>query len=398
VLHKIAARDADIPAIVAALERGADPNAKNAAGQNFFHVLPRRFLRSLADNDWNGLIWVLQRLNRFKIRFEDCDAFGRNFFHLVTHRGAVLDRNELQVLKFLHIELIPSRDAFGWEPTMKDEVSSGSSGHGSVALRCPGSPVVADLNLSGANYRKPLVEKGSSVSALLNAEAAVSSEEQAFLSKHARLIEAARMAFEVPKIEDLEGRNGLQCLAEASLTLSIDSENTPSGTSNKRKRGQADADASSMRLVLRYELVEQLIAAGVSLNNYDKQGNTVLMSFLTHLHDGEDDKTLAKLLRHIIQGGADIHLRNRHGESALHVAVRLGRKVATRILLENGANVHARTLEGKGVLEIGELHYFKAREDQALYASIHACMALTIQYGAKAAPSLVQEWQLCDDE
>jgi ankyrin repeat protein len=116
------------------------------------------------------------------------------------------------------------------------------------------------------------------------------------------------------------------------------------------------------------------------------------MAFVTHLCDGEDDKILTKLLRHLTHNGANLHWRNRQGETALHIAVRLGRKSATRVLLEDGANVHARVVEGKGVLAVGEAHYLKARNNQQLYASIMACMALAIQFGAVAAPTLVQEW------
>jgi len=141
-----------------------------------------------------------------------------------------------------------------------------------------------------------------------------------------------------------------------------------------------------------------MVSLGVDINNYDKHGNTVIMTFVTHLKDGEDDKTLAILFGHLINKGANIHWRNRQGETALHIAVRLGRKIATRVLLENSANVHARTAEGKGVLALGETHYFAAREDPLLYASIMACMALCIRHGAVAAPTLVQEWSVRDGE
>lgn len=75
-----------------------------------------------------------------------------------------------------------------------------------------------------------------------------------------------------------------------------------------------------------------------------------------------------------------------------HIAVRLDRKIATRVLLEDGANVHTQTVEGKGALAVGEAHYLKARNNQQLYASIMARMALAIQFGAVATPMLVQEW------
>jgi hypothetical protein len=213
-----------------------------------------------------------------------------------------------------------------------------------------------------------------------------------FIFKHARLLETAGLAIDVPDIEDTIGRNGLQCLAEASLNLGEDPEILE--PNHKRKRDQSDPDPSKTRLTFRYELVQKMVHVGVDVNNYDKKGNTVLMAFVTHLQDGEDDKTLTQILQHLIQNGANVHWRNREGETALHIAVRLGRKVATRVLLMNSASVHARTAEGKGILALGEVYYLKARQDPPLYASIMACMALCIRYGAVARPTSVQEWSL----
>jgi len=183
--------------------------------------------------------------------------------------------------------------------------------------------------------------------------------------QHARLLELARNALDDPDLQDSNGRNGLQCLAEASL---------------------------SDRLDLRYEMTRNLVSTGVNVNNYDRRGSTVLMAFVAYLPDGEDDSLLQLLLVYLISHGANLHWRNRQGETALHIAVRLGRKVATKVLLENGANVHARTAGGNGVLAVGQTHYLKARENPQLYASIMACMALAMQYKAVAAPTLVQEW------
>jgi hypothetical protein len=126
----------------------------------------------------------------------------------------------------------------------------------------------------------------------------VDEDESSIIFEHVGLLETARIAMDVPFIEDSEGRNGLQCLAEASLTLNIDNSRTLGGKSNKRKRDQSSPDASSTRLNLRYELVQNMVSLGVDVNNYDKHGNTVLMAFVTHLKDGEDDKTLAILFRH----------------------------------------------------------------------------------------------------
>jgi hypothetical protein len=77
VLHMLAARGADISVIFKALKQGADPNAKNSAGQNFAHLFTRKFLQILAA-DQMVLIYVLRKLATFQFRFLDCDLFGRS--------------------------------------------------------------------------------------------------------------------------------------------------------------------------------------------------------------------------------------------------------------------------------------------------------------------------------
>lgn len=210
--------------------------------------------------------------------------------------------------------------------------------------------------------------------------------------KHARFIETARLALDAPWIEEPEGRNGLQCVAEAVLDIHVEDGKVVSSKACKRKRSQPENLVLSLRLHLRYELVKSLVSCGANVNNYDSSGSTVLMAFVTHLPDGEDDKTISKILEHLLRNGANLHWRNREGETALYIAVCLGRKVATRVLLDHGANVHARTADGTGILLAAEYHYLKARDNPQLYASIWACMARIIGYGAKPSPTLVQEW------
>ncbi|PMD31522.1 ankyrin [Hyaloscypha variabilis F] len=402
VLHMLAARGADFEVIIDVLQQGVDGNAKNTAGQSFLHVLRHRFLTVLATHR-RTLFYFLQKLNSFKIKFLDCDLFGRSFFHLLTRQARNLDRNSLSVLQYLNVRLPTSRDAFGWiaaldakaagkefdrkcrngntqEHYEEAENTDGSSSQKSFDTECSPSIVcdATSIDSTPTSNDWPIASQDN-----LN-------DADALVYKHARLLEIATKAIDSPHIEDPEGRNGLQCLAEA--VLDIDKKNALSENSNKRKRDQSKPDSSSKWLTIRYELAQEMVSLGVHINNYDKNGNTVLMAFVTHLPDGEDDKTLAKLFHHLIRSGANMHWRNRSGETALHIAVRLGHKVATRVLLESGANVHSRTSEGKGVLAVGETYYFRAREEPRLYASIMACMALCIQYGAVAAPTLVQEW------
>jgi hypothetical protein len=296
---------------------------------------------------------------------------------VLTLEASDVKDNALQGLTWLDRQNRPARDAFGWTSAIDPTTQAGTT---APAQR---TYTLAEL----AKYPHLSSGEGSP-----EEDFSESADPNFLIFKHARLLETARLAIDVPDIEDTQGRNGLQCLAEASLSLGDDEEISPAN--NKRKRDQSDPDPAKTRLAFRYELVQKMIEVGVDVNNYDKKGNTVLMAFITHLQDGEDDKTLTRLLNYIIQNDANIHWRNRDGESALHIAVRLGRKVATRVLLTNGANVHARNTDAKGILAVGEAHYLRAKKDPPLYASIMACMALCIQYGAVARPTLVQEWSI----
>lgn len=416
VLHMLAARGASFDVIFQALERGVDGNATNTSGQTFLHVMRPQILHTFAA-DSDTLVWILQKMNPFNIKFHICDVFGRSFFHLLAREADRLEHHSLTTLEMLNIVPPSSRDAFGYVPKalqdfpeqLKDpyrcdnplDASQGwSPGYNisteprefrrpnSIIHSMPTPEILPPINT-------PISTPESKIGGSPPENESDIHDNETLVLHHARLLEVARSAFATPCIEDQEGHNGLQCLAEASLTLSIDnSQVLVKGSTNKRKADQPEPERVSSRLDLRYELVERLISAGVSLNNHDHSGNTVLMSFVRYLKDGEDDRTLAKIFRHLVQRGACIHWRNRQGETALHIAVKLGRKVATRVLLESGSNVHARDSDGLGVLGVGEKHYLQARNDPALYASIMACMAQCIQYGASADPKLVHEWSI----
>ncbi|RKF60329.1 putative ankyrin repeat protein [Erysiphe neolycopersici] len=416
VLHMLAARGAPLDVIFEALERGVDGNTVNTSGQTFLHVIRRQVLRNFVE-DSDTLMWILQKLNPFNVKVNICDVFGRSFFHLLAQQADRLEQHSLTTLQMLNIVPSSSRDAFGYVPRALHTNSKRNDAVYSYETTLGTSKNWSQYNMSNEprEFRRPnsIIHNIPNDELIVPIDVSANSPEQLaggtnsdydsdlhddnemLVHRHARLLEIARSAFMTPTIEDVEGRNGLQCLAEASLTLSIDNSQVfVKGSTNKRKADQPEPERVSSRLDLRYELVDKLVLAGVCLNNYDRAGNTVLMAFVQNLKDGEDDKTLAKLFRYLIERGANIHGRNRQGEIALHIAVKLGRKVATRVLLETGSNVHARNADELGVLGIGEKYYFKARNNPTLYASIMACMAQCIQYGAAAMPTLAQEWSV----
>jgi ankyrin repeat protein len=417
VLHLLAARGSSWDTILEVISLGADVNAKNIARQNFLQVADCTIFEELEKQASNGRIGtILDVLETSGFEFYHSDYFGRSFFHMIYKR---LQRQSvaLHSMEALGIKLPITRDAFG---CIVSERKRKQVGAGDVlqltGLLTPESylsspptpqPSIWPFGTSRSSVKEApslSTQSSDSMGTTRNGISIANSKSRpaipgtnltdADLWKNARLIETARLASCATWIEETEGRNGLQCLAEAVLDIHIENDKViKSNTSSmKRKRCQQDISPGSQRLQLRYQLVKDLVARGVDVNNYDNRGSTVLMAFITHLADGEDDKVLAKILTHLIRHGANIHWRNRQGDSALHVAIRLGRKVATRVLLDHGANVHARNAEGKGVLSVGQSHYFAARDEPSLYAAIMVCMALAIDYGAVAAPSIVQEW------
>jgi hypothetical protein len=202
---------------------------------------------------------------------------------------------------------------------------------------------------------------------------------------HANLLRTIRKAGLWAWFEDSNGRNGLHCLAEVLLKFSV--HGAPSSNVPHTK---LDDPARALNPRERYLI--DLLNSGVDPNNYDKQGHTPLMAFITHLRADEDDELTTRLLHLLVQKKANIHYRNRQGETALHIAVKLGRRAATKFLLQHKANVHARTASGMGVLALGQEACKKSRDDQVLYAQSMLCMSLAIDSGAVSAPTVLQEW------
>jgi len=196
--------------------------------------------------------------------------------------------------------------------------------------------------------------------------------------EHAQMLRTVIKAGEDPQHEDNFGRNGFHCLAEVSLTLSGNEE--------------PKLDNAAQRLCPRRQCyLNQLLQSGVNPNSYDCEGCTPLMSFIIDIRDESDDQTI-QLLGLLLEGGANINNRNRQGESALHIAVRLDRRNVTQFLLYGGANVYARTSRGFGVLAHGVKYGDKASVDSLLYAQICLCVDLVGRAGAIAAPTILDEW------
>lgn len=105
---------------------------------------------------------------------------------------------------------------------------------------------------------------------------------------------------------------------------------------------------------------------------------TLLMARIRSGPSNDDD------IASLINDDLSIDTQNEKGETALHLAVKLGKLSATKALLERGAKVNKRDKRGRGVLIAAERVQRREKENDGLYARIAACMALAIDAGAVA--------------
>ncbi|KUJ15364.1 uncharacterized protein LY89DRAFT_735483 [Mollisia scopiformis] len=334
ILHLLASRGASTGLIQNALTSGMDGNAKNTAGQTFLHCLPYIDL-------WNPDLHFelssrssLQLVVKCSVDITACDPFGRTFAHLLTYnaftnhlyRRDSESRDLFELLVWSH-RSTHKRDAFGWIPTnlnwrLSEKIMQANYGRTGIGAVGPFS-----FNVPSQSQQSFIEEVGEEIRLPASANAV------SLITMHARLLETAALALDVPNTEDSRGRNGLHCLAEVSLDLHKVTDVLHSGakTSKKRKRDQIVSEPSviwTSGLQYRYGLLQQMIKSGVDVNSYDKFGNTVLMAFVSHLDDGLENNTLSAIFRFLVNHGADPGRRNRKGETALHIAV----KLATRLL------------------------------------------------------------------
>lgn len=392
----------------------------NNAEQTFLHVLHLSWFTDLSapSAPLRQLLAFIHDTTPSLLHLSD--IYGRTFFH---RAHALLRDPELLspllsplLAASISAPLPPIRDAFGFSP-LADEGPF-------LPPRRPGS------------------------SPFSSTPPPPSSDEGAFLAYHARLVQVIQSSYTDPLVEDAAGRNGLHCLAQAilhqqamdeqrsvllsstggsgggsgsgsgrpgkrklDLSLPGSATSTPSSSAAAATRtggGDLNMNTPETPLVTRLRHLSSILqsypphSAQAAANHYSRAGDTVLMAFITHLSDDQDDKskTLLAILETLIRWGARIEARSRRGETALLVAARLGRKVALTTLLEHGANVHVRDVDGRGVLEVVDVACRGARDDVVLYARLEACRVLLTgrrDWGVVGKPGVVLEWKTRTD-
>ncbi|GKU00737.1 hypothetical protein FLAG1_02256 [Fusarium langsethiae] len=351
-------------------------NEQNTAGQTLLHVLHTSWFH-------NGLYLqhLLDILAGKGFDFSTRDHYGRSFSHILLLRDASIDlRNHL--LQLCSPTSYQKRDAFNMTPT---DVSVPEPTIGINRTYTQAMDIDPPVPTSRHDRADPYHTTD--------------------LQQEARTLEYIRAAVNDPLLEDPEGRNGLQCLAAATLSsisvtqkYNLDKEGMPNYQRNKKEKVSKYSDSSTDRLEFRRMLLESLLAAGVDPNHYDTHGNTPLMVFAAQLPEDDDYTNGPDIIKDLIKAGAAVNARNRAGETALHIAVRCGHKLAVKQLVNSGANVHARDAAGRSVLEVADVKMRSLRgQDEAEYAHLEACRAWlsgTVG-GAVQEPTVIQEWEVC---
>lgn len=358
VLHLIAARAPSLDVLLATVETAPRDVlvATNSAGQNFLHVLAPQF-RSDTEDNLESLWKPLDEMGLIRLIFEP-DVYGRSFGHLF--KSSQLSKKDYEYPA--HVRFL--RDAFGaipqrYRPSTRAIVYDKED--------------FASLTIPWISYdHNPPMETPSETPGAFELDAKLSRGWD---------------------FEDEYGRHSLQRIADLSIPLAHFGEGgsvlLKGAVWNSRKDNLRDLEEDCS---LRLRAVRALIRATAAVNHYDCHGNTVLMSFVAGFPDSQNIPALQEIIQLLCKKGANINARNRAGETALHVAVRLGKKLAVRTLVDNGANVHVRDGRGRSLLDVADARIIRAR-DPMVYANLEACRAwLSGPGGAVQNPTVVMEW------
>lgn len=362
----------------------------NTAGQTFLHVLHNSWFQ-----EGSRLDDLLDTLRAENFDLFATDVYGRSVFHILRMKRRASTRFSAQGFDLSRIN---RRDAFGMKPM---DARPSADADCSAAYQMPHGTVTTPP----AGSSRPVPRINTQTGAMENNE---------LLSAHTALLKVVTDSVSVeytntPK-EDPQGRNAFHCLAEVDLTLSPAAQkpssrgpfrDDPRSSAGYQKRKHNEYDEAEMPVTTsdspRLNYIRGLIYAKIDANQYDRRGNTPLMSFVVNSGDAtkfEKSEYEAAIRALVRDAGANLELRNRNGLTALHLAAMHGKTVALRVLLELGANPHARNAQGLGILDILDSLYVTTERDDKNNARFEACRAILTRTSSDAvqSPTLVDEW------
>ncbi|KAH8585372.1 hypothetical protein B0O99DRAFT_696566 [Bisporella sp. PMI_857] len=382
--------------LISLIKLGANVNIINNAGQTFLHLLRPETLVHCED-----FCYLLELLRVQGFNFRQHDHLGQSPLHLLLRPWIDQDilRKIITKMDYLpiHRHISTARDCFGYTVVGQLNLHGTDSGigldHAIFSLSCETENAI----FISTGLQTPIAQSNTKENHIIDSQPTRNYENHPCIAtvndlflyeQHIDYWRTIVASKDSPWLEDSNGRNGLHCLAEASLvTPDMSLPATLLGQLESLK-DMGDADNNSDRCCF----VKSLLNLGVDPNNYDNNGNTPLMAFIIHCHATETDDSITRILNCLLEAGSDINRRNRQGETALHLAVKLGRRAATKFLLASGVNIHARTSSGLGVLELGHNYSMDCKQDEILFAQIMLCMSLAASFGAVSEPTILDEW------
>ncbi|KAM3550034.1 hypothetical protein MY1884_008450 [Beauveria asiatica] len=376
LLHFVAARGhtADLCGIIRQLKDVDILQQANTAGQTFLHVMAQGTTET--PSFMTELLRSLRQDHDVDIYAQD--HYGRNFFHMLWANGVgqtILDDILADdIFKSDDFKRWSTRDAFGED------------------LRISAPRVTHDL---AADYTLP---PDSAIDPVESNASSVELQLVHFINHDVK---------QNPRAENSHGRNGLHCLAAvnfglASVPTALGMSGDTGGASPRGRRrtsggSKKETGSSEGPMKTRLDSLRDVLNWGVCANAYDANGNTPLMAFVAQLPEDGNYKLGPRILEILIEAGGNVDARNRAGETALHIAIRCGRKLAAKALVDQGANVYARDALGRSVLDVADAKILAAgRGYPGEYARLEACRAwLSGQKGgAVQNPTVLDEWGL----
>jgi hypothetical protein len=117
----------------------------------------------------------------------------------------------------------------------------------------------------------------------------------------------------------------------------------------------------------------------------DLNGDTALIALIKYWGAEEDELLLVDRVKHLVEIGAQIHSRDRFGDTALAVASTRGFRLVVTVLLDLGASVYSCNYREATILQQARRSLSEAGKsgNDKLYASILSCIVLLVDSGAK---------------
>ncbi|KAG4430509.1 hypothetical protein IFR05_014014 [Cadophora sp. M221] len=118
----------------------------------------------------------------------------------------------------------------------------------------------------------------------------------------------------------------------------------------------------------------------------DSYGDTAVSALLKSWRHGKDNELrIPSMLKKLVEAGADISMRDRHGDTALCIASVRGLRPAVTFLLNLGASIDTCNYEGESIMSKAnaELHRAERKGDDKLYAMILSCIIILSDHEKK---------------